>query len=128
MEKSKKTVGSQYCNPTISEPFITMNDEKPQKRTWWLPHSSGSPQRYVQPEDVEHLFKDLFKQAVEAMLEAEMTEHLGYEKHSAKGRNGGNSRNGITTKLVKTGTVGDVLLTQPVSLTLRATAKRALNR
>ncbi len=79
-------------------------------------------------EDVEHLFKDLFKQAVEAMLEAEMTEHLGYEKHSAKGRNGGNSRNGITTKLVKTGTVGDVLLTQPVSLTLRATAKRALNR
>ncbi len=64
-------------------------------------------------EDVEHLFKDLFKQAVEAMLEAEMTEHLGYEKHSASGRNGGNSRNGITTKRVKTGTVGDVLLTQP---------------
>ena len=64
-------------------------------------------------EDVEHLFKDLFKQAVQAMLEAEMTEHLGYEKHHATGRNGGNSRNGTSSKTIQTGTVGEVLLTQP---------------
>jgi putative transposase len=64
-------------------------------------------------EDVEHLFKDMFKQAVEAMLQAEMTEHLGYEKHSVEGRNGKNSRNGTSSKTVKTGSVGDVLLTIP---------------
>ena len=28
------------------------------------------------------------------MLEAELTEQLGYERHEAKGRNSGNSRNG----------------------------------
>jgi len=36
------------------------------------------------------------------MLEAEMTEHLGYEKHSPKGDNTGNSRNGYSEKRVKT--------------------------
>lgn len=64
-------------------------------------------------EDVEYLFKDLFKQAVEAMLEAEMTEHLGYEKHDASGRNGGNSRNGHTSKTISTSNIGELLLRQP---------------
>lgn len=39
---------------------------------------------------------------VERALEAEMTEHLGYEKHAAAGRNGGNSRNGSSVKSLKT--------------------------
>ena len=33
-----------------------------------------------------------------------MTDHLGYEKHSPAGRDGGNSRNGKTRKRIKTGT------------------------
>ncbi len=36
------------------------------------------------------------------MLEAEMDEHLGYEKHSARGDGSGNSRNGHGRKTVKT--------------------------
>ncbi len=36
------------------------------------------------------------------MLEAEMTEHLGYKKYEAKGRNSGNSRNGHSEKLLRT--------------------------
>lgn len=44
------------------------------------------------------LLKDLKKRLVESALEAEMTEHLGYEKHAADGRGSGNSRNGKTTK------------------------------
>jgi len=44
------------------------------------------------------LLKDLKKRLVESALEAEMTEHLGYEKHAADGRGTGNSRNGKTTK------------------------------
>ena len=49
------------------------------------------------------LLKDLSKQLVERMLETEMTHHLGYEKHAAEGRNTGNSRNGKTSKTIKTG-------------------------
>lgn len=40
------------------------------------------------------IFSKLFARTIEEMLEAELTTHLGYEKHEAKGRNSGNSRNG----------------------------------
>ena len=36
------------------------------------------------------------------MLQAEMTNHLGYEKHATEGRNSGNSRNGTGGKTLKT--------------------------
>ena len=42
-------------------------------------------------------------------MQAEMTEHLGYEKHDQAGNNSGNSRNGATTKTLK-GDFGDVPL------------------
>jgi putative transposase len=45
--------------------------------------------------------KKLIKNAVEQMLQCEMTEHLGYEKHAAEGRNTGNSRNGVSPKSLK---------------------------
>jgi len=48
------------------------------------------------------LLKRLLKDATEQMLEAEMTEHLGYKKHAAEERNSGNSRNGHTGKTVHT--------------------------
>ena len=48
------------------------------------------------------VLKQLTKRLVERALEAEMTEHLGYEKHAAEGRNSGNSRNGKTPKTVTT--------------------------
>jgi transposase-like protein len=38
------------------------------------------------------LLKAITKQVIEAALEEEMTEHVGYDKHPAEGRNGGNSR------------------------------------
>ena len=44
----------------------------------------------------------LSKRLLERMLEGEMTHHLGYEKHAIEGHNSGNSRNGKTTKTVKT--------------------------
>ncbi|MFK7927657.1 MAG: transposase, partial [Myxococcota bacterium] len=46
----------------------------------------------------------LKKQAIEGILQAELSEHLGYEKHAAEGYNGKNSRNGLTTKTVLTDT------------------------
>jgi len=45
--------------------------------------------------------KKLMARALEAMLEAELTEHLGYEKHSLLGKNSGNSRNGKSKKTLK---------------------------
>lgn len=53
-------------------------------------------------EDVQGLLKGLFKGTLEQMLEAEMDEHLGYEKHSVEGINSGNSRNGYGRKRLKT--------------------------
>ena len=50
------------------------------------------------------LLEDLTKRLLERALEGELTEHLGYEKHEAEGRDGGNSRNGRTRKRVKTDT------------------------
>jgi len=51
---------------------------------------------------VQEMLKELFKGTIEGMLEAEMEEHLGCEKHSAQGDNSGNSRNGYGHKTVKT--------------------------
>ncbi len=48
------------------------------------------------------LVKNLIRGLSDQILEAEMTQHLGYEKHSADGDNSGNSRNGSTPKTVKT--------------------------
>ena len=48
------------------------------------------------------LLTRLTKSVLETALEAQMTEHLGYDKHDPMGRNGGNSRNGARTKTVFT--------------------------
>jgi len=48
------------------------------------------------------LLNTLSKRLLERMFDCEMTHHLGYEKHAVEGRNSGNSRNGKTTKTVKT--------------------------
>lgn len=54
-------------------------------------------------EDVHTLLKDLFKRTLQEVLEAEMSEHLGYDKHSVEGNRSGNSRNGYSKKTIKTG-------------------------
>lgn len=48
------------------------------------------------------LLNTLSKRLLERMFDSELTHHLGYEKHAAEGRNSGNSRNGKTTKTIKT--------------------------
>ena len=50
--------------------------------------------------DIQSKLKRLFAGAIEQMLEAEMEEHLGYEKHSTEGDNSGNSRNGYGKKTI----------------------------
>lgn len=53
-------------------------------------------------EDLADPLGQLMKLTIEKALNAEMEDHLGYEKHASKGRNKKNSRNGYTSKQVKT--------------------------
>ena len=70
---------------------------------------------YRKPEDLvgeNGLLKQLTKQLLERAMAAEMTEHVGYEKHDAIGNNSGNSRNGKSAKTIK-GTFGELALETP---------------
>jgi putative transposase len=64
------------------------------------------------PEDIHALLKQLTKAVVERAMQAEMKEHLGYEKHDPAGANSGNSRNGVTRKTL-TGEFGEVEIATP---------------
>lgn len=48
------------------------------------------------------IFSRLFAKTLEQMMEAELTAHLGYEKHSIAGNNSGDSRNGSYSRSIKT--------------------------
>ena len=70
---------------------------------------------YKNPEDLlgeEGLFKALKKALIERAMNAELTDHLGYEPHEPKGRKSGNSRNGHGSKRI-TGEDGDLTIQVP---------------
>lgn len=62
--------------------------------------------------ELNSFMEQLYARAMEQMLEGEMDSHLGYEKHAPEGINSGNSRNGKTSKTVKT-TLGEIDLEIP---------------
>lgn len=53
-------------------------------------------------DDIHDKLKEIFKDTLQEVFEAEMDEHLGYKKHSSKGDKSGNSRNGYSEKSIKT--------------------------
>jgi len=70
---------------------------------------------YQKPEDFfgeKGLLKQLTKGLLERMLNAELTRHLGYEKHDPAGYGSGNSRNGSSKKRIKAD-VGEFELAVP---------------
>ena len=70
---------------------------------------------YKKPEDLigeSGLLKQLTKALMERALSAELTHHLGYEKHDPAGYHSGNSRNGATAKTVK-GEFGEITVETP---------------
>jgi putative transposase len=70
---------------------------------------------YQKPEDLigeNGLLKQLTKALVERALNAELTHHLGYEKHDPEGRGSGDSRNGTSRKKL-TGDFGEVEIEVP---------------
>lgn len=70
---------------------------------------------YQKPEDIlgeNGLLKQLTKAVLERAMQAELTHHLGYDKHDPKGNNSGNSRNGKSKKTLK-GDFGSMPLEVP---------------
>lgn len=70
---------------------------------------------YKKPEDLigeNGLLKQLTKRLLERAMQAEMTDHLGYDKHAPAGKNSGNSRNGTSKKTV-TGEFGNLDISVP---------------
>src|SRR3954447_15723640 len=59
------------------------------------------------------LLKAMTKTVIEAALEEEMADHLGYDKHAVEGRNGANSRSGKRSKTVLTDSCGEVDIDVP---------------
>lgn len=67
------------------------------------------------PEDIageKGLLKQLTKALLERAMQAELTNHLGYEKHDPAGYNSGNSRNGKIRKKLK-GDFGEMEIETP---------------
>jgi putative transposase len=60
----------------------------------------------------EGIFARLFAKTMEQMLEAELSEQLGYERYEAKGRNTGDSRNGHYPKKLRSSN-GEVTIQVP---------------
>ena len=70
---------------------------------------------YKKPEDLigeTGLLKQLTKALLERAMNAELTQHLGYEKYDPAGYNSGNSRNGTTPKTVQ-GDFGAMVVETP---------------
>jgi len=70
---------------------------------------------YKKPEDLigeTGLLKQLTKALIERALDAELTQHLGYEKHDPAGYHSGNSRNGASAKTVQ-GEFGEITIETP---------------
>jgi len=70
---------------------------------------------YKGPEDLigeQGLLKELTRALVERAMHAELTHHLGYERHDPVGKGSGNSRNGTSAKTLK-GDFGEVEIEVP---------------
>jgi len=58
-------------------------------------------QNFASTADVLEAMKEMFKDVVQEVLEAEMDDHLGYDKYKVSEKVGSNSRNGYSKKTIK---------------------------
>jgi transposase-like protein len=63
-----------------------------------LQKSLATAKTYKDLMGADGAIKKLIKNSIEQLLDAEMTEHLGYPKNAIEGNNSGNSRNGTSPK------------------------------
>lgn len=97
-----------------------MNETKPQKnkKKFEMPSAEKVQAELSKAESMddffgkEGIFAKLFANTMEQMLEAELSDHLGYERYEAQGRNSGNNRNGHYERKIRTSN-GDVEIQVP---------------
>ena len=95
-----------------------MSQWKDRKEAVYLPNVEAIQNELGRAESIDDffgkdgIFSKLFARTIEEMLEAELTAHLGYEKHEARGRNSGNSRNGKRRRGLQT-SAGDQIIQVP---------------
>ena len=76
-----------------------MNNEQKEPVLPHMPDPEALAQELEQVTSMDDLvgkngvFARMFGKTLSAMLEGELSAHLGYEKYEAKGRNSGNNRN-----------------------------------
>jgi transposase-like protein len=63
--------------------------------------------------DFKEATRGMFKSMLQTMLQAEMEEHLGYEKHDYENKKTTNSRNGNSKKSIRTDSFGKIELEIP---------------
>lgn len=61
---------------------------------------------------ISDLLQQVFKEAIQEMLQAEMDNHVGYEKHAPDAYQYPNSRNGVSSKTLKT-KLGNITIEVP---------------
>jgi len=100
------------------EVTMTNTDKNTKKKPVELPSTEEIQEELAKVESMDDffgrdgIFARLFSETMEQMLDAELSDHLGYEKYEASGRNSGNSRNGHYGKKVRTSS-GDVEIQVP---------------
>jgi transposase-like protein len=60
----------------------------------------------------QEFIQELVKNTFQALLQAEMSEHLGYDKNDPQGKNSGNTRNGTDSKMIR-GDFGQIEIEVP---------------
>lgn len=69
-------------------------------------------EKFTSTESVLEAMKEMFKDVVQEVLEAEMDDHLGYGKYNVSEKKGTNSRNGYSKKTIKS-ELGEVEIDVP---------------
>ena len=97
---------------------MTEKQKTPKKKRIELPSTEKVQTELAKVESMDDffgrdgIFARLFSETLEQMLEAELSDHLGYERYEPQGRNTGNSRNGYYGKKIRTSD-GDVEIQVP---------------
>lgn len=75
-------------------------------------------------DDFNAFMREISKEVVETILDGELTDHLGYEKHDQKVKATDNARNGFTPKTVKSkyGEIGNPILNPRSSRSAKRTS------
>ena len=74
----------------------------------YLPEAEAIAKEMARVEDIDDffgkggVFSNLFSKSLEVMIQGELTDHLGYDKYEAVGKNSGNSRNGSYKRKIRT--------------------------